>query len=101
MAGFLYEFRWDPVKAKANFNKHGVEFDRATEVFRDPLTLTIPDEKHSETEVRWITLGRGTAVHYILVVQTFEQLTSELGRVRMISARRPIKVEMRDYKEER
>ena len=47
MAAFLYEFEWDPVKAKANFSKHGVDFERAAQVFRDPLALTIPDEKHS------------------------------------------------------
>jgi len=49
MAVFLYEFEWDPVKAHANFVKHGVDFERAAEVFRDPLALTIPDEDHSGT----------------------------------------------------
>ena len=58
MATFRYEFEWDPHKAKANFNKHGVHFERAAQIFRDPLALTIPDEQHSENEVRWITLGR-------------------------------------------
>ncbi len=52
MAAFLYEFAWDPVKAKANFSKHGVDFEGAAQVFRDPLALTIPDEEHSESEVR-------------------------------------------------
>jgi uncharacterized DUF497 family protein len=26
MAAFFYEFEWDPVKAKTNFSKHGVDF---------------------------------------------------------------------------
>ena len=52
MAAFLYEFEWDPGKAKSNFQKHGVDFERATDVFRDPLALTIPDEEHGETEFR-------------------------------------------------
>ena len=52
MVAFLYEFEWDRGKAKANFNKHGVHFERATRVFRDPLAHTIPDEEHSKTEVR-------------------------------------------------
>jgi uncharacterized DUF497 family protein len=34
MAGFLYKFDWDPVKAKANFNKHAVDFEQATEFFK-------------------------------------------------------------------
>ena len=53
---FRYDFEWDPRKAKANFYKHGVRFECAAEVFRDPLALTILDEDHSSTEVRWITL---------------------------------------------
>jgi uncharacterized DUF497 family protein len=49
MAGFLYEFDWDPVKAQINFGKHGVDFERAATVFLDPLAVTIPDEEHSGT----------------------------------------------------
>ena len=63
MAAFLYEFEWDPAKAKANANliKHGLDFERAATVFQDPLAVTIPDEEHSETEVRWITLGKDSS----------------------------------------
>ena len=50
MEAFLYEFEWDP--GKSNFNKHGVHFDRAAQIFRDPLAVTIPDEEHSENKVR-------------------------------------------------
>ena len=100
MAAFLYEFEWDPVKAKANFSKHGVDFERAAQVFRDPLALTIPDEKHSESEVRWVTLGKDMKGRYLLVVHTFEPLTDERGRIRMISARQPTKAEVRAYEEE-
>jgi uncharacterized DUF497 family protein len=56
MAAYLYQFEWDPDKAKINFNKHGVHFEQAAQVFRDPLALTIPDEEHS-ARARWITLG--------------------------------------------
>lgn len=101
MAAFLYEFDWNPVKAKANFSKHGVDFERAAQVFQDPLALTIPDEEHSESEVRWITLGKDMAGQYLLVVHTFEQLSNELGRIRMISARRPTGAEVHAYEEER
>lgn len=58
MAGFLYEFEWDPFKARVNYNKHGVDFERATDVFRDPLALTILDEEHGGSEARWISLGK-------------------------------------------
>jgi uncharacterized protein len=99
MAGFLYEFEWDPLKARANFNKHGSDFERAATVFLDPLALTIRDEEHSETEARWITLGKDATDHYVLVVHTFEALTDDRVRIRLISARRPTKAEVRNYEE--
>jgi len=42
------EFEWDPDKAAANIEKHGVEFSEAITVFSDPLELTIADPDHSE-----------------------------------------------------
>lgn len=100
MAAFLYEFEWDPVKAQANFSKHVVDFERAATVFLDPLALTIPDEEHSETEARWITLGKDATDQYVLVVHTFEPLTNDRGRIRLISARKPTKAEVHNYEEQ-
>lgn len=53
-----YNFEWDPAKGKVNIGKHGVSFERAAEIFLDPLQLTIFDDDHSESEERWITLGK-------------------------------------------
>ena len=53
-----YNFEWDPKKAKANVIKHCVSFEQATEVLWDALQLSIFDEEHSDTEDRWITLGK-------------------------------------------
>ena len=100
MGGSVYEFEWDPAKEKANFNKHGVHFEQAAQVFRDPLALTIPDEEHSEIEMRWITLGTDASGRHVLVVHTFIQVNEELGRIRLISARRPTKAEIHAYEEE-
>jgi uncharacterized DUF497 family protein len=36
-----YTFEWDPAKAKENLRRHGISFDRAAEVFLDPLTASI------------------------------------------------------------
>jgi uncharacterized protein len=58
MAEFFYDFDWDPIKAQTNITKHGVNFEEAVDVFRDPVALTISDEEHSESETRWITLGK-------------------------------------------
>ena len=59
MAAVVYEFDWDPFKAQTNIGKYGLDFERAATVFRDPLAVTIPDEKHDETEAPWITLRKG------------------------------------------
>ena len=99
MAAFLYEFEWDPVKASANLHKHGLDFERAATVFLDSLAVTIRDDEHSEAEVRWITLGRDAGSQYALVIHTFESLADERGRVRLISARRSTRAEIRDYEE--
>lgn len=100
MAAFLYEFEWHPAKASANFTKHGVDFERAAEVFRDPLALTIPDNVHSGAEARWITMGKEIHGQYVLVVHTFESLGDRAGRIRIISARRPTRAEVRNYEEQ-
>jgi uncharacterized protein len=55
--------------------KARVDFERAATVFLDPLALTIPDQDHSETEARWITLGKDAMEQYVVVVHTFEALT--------------------------
>lgn len=87
------------MKAKANLEKHGLDFERASAVFRDPLALTILDEDHSEGEIRWITIGKDAGGRYVVVAHTFEWLTDERARVRLISARRPTRAEVRDYEE--
>ena len=50
-------YEWDPAKAAANRRKHGVSFDEAASVFRDPFALTFNDPDHSLDERRAITIG--------------------------------------------
>jgi hypothetical protein len=52
-----FQFEWDEIKAAANARKHGVTFDLASTVFRDPQLLTTADLEHSETEERWFSIG--------------------------------------------
>ncbi|MBP8252705.1 MAG: BrnT family toxin [Herpetosiphon sp.] len=51
-------FEWDPHKAFTNELKHGITFEEASTVFADTSSLTIYDELHSDTEERFIVLGR-------------------------------------------
>ena len=60
---FVYTFEWDPAKAAENFAKHGVAFEIAASVLRDPLALTIYDSEHSEGEERWASVGRARTVN--------------------------------------
>jgi uncharacterized DUF497 family protein len=50
------KFDWDPSKARRNLRKHRIDFDEASTVFADTLSITIPDPDHSEDEERWVTL---------------------------------------------
>ena len=51
-------FTWDRRKAAANVRRHGVSFHATLSAFGDTLSLTIPDEQHSEVEERYLLLGR-------------------------------------------
>ncbi len=44
------DFEWDPKKATRNLRKHGVTFEEAATVFRDDLSITVPDPDHSAEE---------------------------------------------------
>ena len=60
-------FEWDKNKAEQNLKKHKISFDEATNVFNDPLELTIPDFLHSDLEERFISIGMSRD-HKLLVV---------------------------------
>ena len=101
MPAFLYEFEWDPVKAAANVAKHGLDFERASTVFLDPLAVTIPDEEHSKSEVRWIYAGKGYRRAVCALSSHFRGVERPAGRrVRLISARKPTRAEIRGYEEQ-
>ena len=94
-----YYFEWDPQKAKINLKKHKVSFERACTVFKDPNALSIYDEEHSEEEERWITLGMDINGTLLVVVHTFEQLDENTCKIRIISARKATKKEIKQYNE--
>jgi hypothetical protein len=94
-----YQFEWHPAKAAANLKKHGVSFEQATEVFTDPIALTLYDEDNSEEEDRWITLGKGFKQHYLVVVHTFRDSQANTVRIRIISARPATKHEIKQYEQ--
>jgi len=86
---------WDPMKALFNKEKHGVEFEEAATVFRDPLLLVQPDLEHSQDEERWIALGKSARELLLVVVHTENERT-----IRLISARRAEPRERRRYEQQ-
>lgn len=98
-APFVYAFEWDPAKAEENTAKHGVAFELAASVFRDPLTLTVYDEEHSEAEERWATLGRTENGRLLVVIHTFEETGAASATVRIISAREATRRERENYEQ--
>jgi len=92
-----YNFEWDPIKAQANSSKHGVTFEQATRVFRDPMAITIYDKEHSEDEERWITLGQTDGQFYLVVVHTYRDQQEDAVSIRLISARPATKHEIKQY----
>jgi uncharacterized DUF497 family protein len=89
----LYE--WDPAKAAANLEKHGVSFANASTVFLDPLAATWPDPDHSASERRFITLGLSTEAQLLFVAH--QEIAED--RIRIISARRATRRERHGYQE--
>jgi uncharacterized DUF497 family protein len=95
----LFDFDWDANKARSNFQKHGVSFQLATTVFRDPLAITIFDDEHSDDEDRWVTLGNAENGNLLVVIHTSEEVNETELRIRIISARRAEREEIRDYEQ--
>ncbi|HTB84367.1 MAG TPA: BrnT family toxin [Candidatus Sulfotelmatobacter sp.] len=90
----MLTFEWDANKAGTNLAKHHVSFQEATTMFGDPESLTIPDPAHSQTENRFIILGRSYLGRILVVVHT------ERGdNIRIISARPASRRERKNYEQ--
>ena len=87
-----YVFKWDPAKAAANVQEHGVTFDDASTVFGDPLALLMPDPDHSEDEERYLLLGMSTRQRLLVIA-----FVERPPLTRLISARRATRRERRRY----
>lgn len=83
---------WDAKKAAANLRKHGVSFEEATTVFGDPLSLTISDPDHSESEARFLDLGLSHRGRVLVV-----SYTERGDQIRIIGARLANRMERKTY----
>ena len=94
-----YEFDWDPAKARANLEKHGVSFEEAAGVFLDPHASSLFDQAHADREDRWITLGAARSGALLVTIHTFQEPGENRFRIPVISARRATRRERRTYEE--
>lgn len=90
------DFEWDPAKAAANLQRHGVTFEEATTAFLDPNALTVYDELHSDDEDRYLTIGHSQRGRLLIISHTDRD-----GAIRIISVRKPTRREENVYNDRR
>lgn len=84
----MIAFEWDPEKARANVQKHGVAFEEARSCFYDPRQIAFYDPEHSNDEDRELLIAHSNQGRVLLVSYT---LRTDV--VRIISARKATKSE--------
>ena len=92
----MLRFEWDPDKASANEQKHGVSFDEASSVFLDEDALLVADPDHSEDEERFLILGWSARLRMLVVCHCVEE---DQEVIRLISARRATRGERSQYED--
>lgn len=60
---------------------HGVSFDEAATVFGDPLSLTVVDPGHSESEYRFIDIGNSDRRRLLVVISVSQMIMRGSGSV--------------------
>ena len=85
-------FEFDPKKSQANLLKHGIDFEQAQTLWRDPGGLYVPAKHPQESRKLWIAAREGklwTAIY-----------TERAGKTRIISVRRSRENERNAYYEQ-
>jgi uncharacterized protein len=85
-------FDWDDAKAAANLQAHGVSFELAKTVFKDPFAIEFLDDREDYGEDRFVIIGMAEGQ-----VLLFVAYTERAERIRIISARRATKNEQDQY----
>jgi uncharacterized protein len=86
---------WDPVKARRNAAKHGIDFADAVIALSDDAAVTISDPD-AEDEDRFVSLGMDPNGRVLVTVFTYRG-----EKIRIISSRKASKAERRTYEEGR
>lgn len=87
-------FEWDDDKAAGNWLDHGIRFETARAVFNDVFAIEWTDDRHGDTEERFVTVGIvGDRILFV-------SYTLRDTRIRIISAREAEPRERRRYHNE-
>jgi uncharacterized DUF497 family protein len=90
------QFDWDKKKNNSNKKKHGVSFEEAQTAFHDPNARLISDPDHSDDEDRFVLLGMSERFRVLVTCHCYREDDSV---IRIISARKATKKEIRTYEE--
>jgi len=85
-------FQWDRGNSGKNWLKHSVSDQECEEVFFDPKKKILLDNKHSESEPRYILLGATIRTRVLVII-----FTKRKSLIRVISARDINKKEKKLY----
>ena len=77
----MLSFEYDENKSNQNLAKHGIDFDAAQSLWKDPDLLEIPAKKATD-EIRFLVIGTISKKHWSAVI------TYRGKNIRIISVRR-------------
>ena len=86
-------FEWEESKANDNKSKHGISFADTFAVFDDPNAVTLEDFRKNEQ--RYVTIGMDAFGRILVVVYTLRD-----ENIRIISARKAVRYEVKQYESE-
>lgn len=98
-------YEWDDAKNRRNQRKHdGISFELAALAFDDSDCIVIRDRADASDEQRWHAIGTARissdAAAVLLVVHAYREDSDGEEIIRIISARRAEKHEIRRYREQ-
>lgn len=84
------KFEYDENKSKTNKSKHGIDFEEAKELWKDPYSFELPSIQN-EDEDRFLVLGQINSKNYTAIITYRDDV------IRIISIRRSRQKEIELY----
>ena len=86
-------FIWNAQKAAANRDKHGISFERASEVFFDPLARVLDADAQDESRDALLGATEQGSLLFVVHIERADEA------IRIISARSATPAERTDYED--